>query len=319
MRLYKKLRRELFIIPRRLRIYYTPFLIMISLLFTILIVQASQSTDNVIEQTSGGESLVEIASTPPQETVIIYELEKTPTEEETNEIHYTSTQMYVSCNVNLRTEPNTTSESIVVISQDEIVTAQIPTESNSDWYFVEYGENSGYVKSEYLRTYDSNLHLAELGLEYEHQDWVRELIVLFDFDTDEYFIYGMMYTENRFKQEPESAAGAQGILQIIPSTWRFLYSDFCEKYPEYAGEIVNDPLDKKSNITLGMYYLKVISDEFGCTISDNPHAILTSYNRGSSNAQGYYRNHGTYATSYSEEILRAAEYIREHKSWKEGL
>ena len=97
----------------------------------------------------------------------------------------------------------------------------------------------------------------------------------------------------------------------------FKYSDLT--YPEYAGEIVNDPLDKKSNITLGMYYLKVISDEFGCTISNNPHAILTSYNRGSSNAQGYYKNHGTYATPYSEEILRAAEYIREHKSWKEGL
>lgn len=317
MRLYKKLRREFFIIPHRLRICYTPFLVIVSLFFTILIVQASQSTDNVVEQ-SGGGSMVEIASTPPQETVIIYELEKTQ-EEEIDEITYTSTQMYASCNVNLRTEPNTASESIVVISQDEVVTAQIPVENNSDWYFVEYGENSGYVKSEYLKIYDPNLHLMELGLEYEYQDWVRELIVLFDFDIDEYFIYGMMYTENRFKQEPESAAGAQGILQIIPSTWKFLYSDFCEKYPEYAGEIVNDPLDKKSNITLGMYYLKVISDEFGCTISNNPHAILTSYNRGSSNAQGYYKNHGTYATPYSEEILRAAEYIREHKSWKEGL
>ena len=179
--------------------------------------------------------------------------------------------------------------------------------------------SAGWIKSEYLKEYNPDLYI-DIPLEYQYQDLVRELIVLFDLDIDEYFIYGMMYTENRFNNEEESEAGAQGILQIIPSTWNILYKDFCKEYPELSCTIENDATDKRSNITLGIYYIKQIRDSYNCqSVSENASRILTTYNRGPGGAEAYYNAHGTYSTSYSQEILRAAEYIRVNKTWKEGL
>lgn len=229
--------------------------------------------------------------------------------------------MYTTTSVHLRSKPNKSSNSIAILSPCQIVIAHIE-DINDDWYFVSWDDtngSAGWIKSEYLKEYNHDLYI-DIPLEYQYQDLVRELIALFDLDIDEYFIYGMMYTENRFSNEEESEAGAQGILQIIPSTWNLLYKDFCREYPELACTIENDATDKRSNITLGIYYIKQIRDSYNCqSVSENASRILTTYNRGPGGAEAYYNAHGTYSTSYSQEILRAAEYIRVNKTWKEGL
>lgn len=229
--------------------------------------------------------------------------------------------MYTTTSVHLRSNPDKSSNSIAILSPCQIVIAHIEN-INDDWYFVSWDDtngSAGWIKSEYLKEYNHDLYI-DIPLEYQYQDLVRELIALFDLDIDEYFIYGMMYTENRFNNEEESEAGAQGILQIIPSTWNLLYKDFCREYPELACTIENDATDKRSNITLGIYYIKQIRDSYNCqSVSENASRILTTYNRGPGGAKAYYNAHGTYSTSYSQEILRAAEYIRVNKTWKEGL
>lgn len=229
--------------------------------------------------------------------------------------------MYTTTSVHLRSNPDKSSNSIAILSPCQIVIAHIEN-INDDWYFVSWDDtngSAGWIKSEYLKEYNHDLYI-DIPLEYQYQDLVRELITLFDLDIDEYFIYGMMYTENRFNNEEESEAGAQGILQIIPSTWNLLYKDFCREYPELACTIENDATDKRSNITLGIYYIKQIRDSYNCqSVSENASRILTTYNRGPGGAEAYYNAHGTYSTSYSQEILRAAEYIRVNKTWKEGL
>lgn len=229
--------------------------------------------------------------------------------------------MYTTTSVHLRSNPDKSSNSIAILSPCQIVIAHIEN-INDDWYFVSWDDtngSAGWIKSEYLKEYNHDLYI-DIPLEYQYQDLVRELIALFDLDIDEYFIYGMMYTENRFNNEEESEAGAQGILQIIPSTWNLLYKDFCREYPELACTIENDATDKRSNITLGIYYIKQIRDSYNCqSVSENASRILTTYNRGPGGAEAYYNAHGTYSTSYSQEILRAAEYIRVNKTWKEGL
>lgn len=237
--------------------------------------------------------------------------EPTPTSRET--------LMFTTKRVNLRKNPNTECEVITVLNASELVTSYT-TDENSEWFEVEYESEKGYIKSDYLRKFNQQIHLKDLNLDYVHQDLVREMIELFQLDIDEYFIYGMMYAENRFQNEPESIAGAQGILQIIPTTWESLYKDFKKNYPEHAHYIIDEPTDKTSNIILGMYYVAQIRDNYGYTsVAKNADAILTSYNRGMTNAKLYYKKHGTYSSEYSQEILRAAEYIREYKTWKEGL
>lgn len=226
--------------------------------------------------------------------------------------------MFTTCNVHLRESDSGNSMSLKIVPASQIVTAWV-VNNEDDWYEVSYKGIQGYMCSEYLREYDTQLHL-DIGLDYVHQDLVREMIELLQIDVDEYFFYGMMYTENRFQNEPESKAGAQGILQIMPATWKMLYESFQKEYPDYSHLLINDPTDKTSNIILGMYCIYYLQQNYGFdSTADNAHAILTAYNRGLSGANKYYREHGTYETSYSQEILRAAEYIREHKTWKEGL
>ena len=255
-----------------------------------------------------------------QQTSVAYiELHNSQAQVETSEPESVSKEvtMFTTCNVHLRESGSSSSTSLKVVPVSQIVTAYAVEEE--DWYEVSYNGIQGYIFSDYLQVYDPQTHI-EIGLDYVHQDLVREMIDLFQLDVDEYFIYGMMYTENRFQNEPESKAGAQGILQIIPSTWSFLYDKFQKEYPEYSNLIINDSTDKTSNIILGMYYISYIQHYYGFdSAAENAHIILTAYNRGMSGADTYCKEYGTYETSYSQEILRAAEYIREHKTWKEGL
>lgn len=210
-------------------------------------------------------------------------------------------------------------ETIGVIPQFSVITLGLKSEDDK-WAYVEYNQVSGYISRFDTHEYVPDKYMEGFNLEFYQQDLITDMLEVFELDVDEYFFYGMMYTESRFTSGSESSAGAQGILQIIPSTWNFLYTDFCEKYPEYAYLIMNDPTDKTSNIILGMYYIRVIQDEYGInSLSENAHKVLTMYNRGPGGAMDYYRNNGTYVSSYSQEVLRAAEYICINHSWKEGL
>ena len=226
-------------------------------------------------------------------------------------------ELYTETNLNLRESPTTKSKVIMVVPNSEKLTAYA-TSVNS-WYYTTYKKKSGYVSKRYLSKTKTTKYI-NIGLEYEYQDLVRELIKIFKFDVDEYFFYGMMYTENRFRQEPESAAGAQGILQILPSTWNSLLPLIKKEHPDLYRTLSHNPSDKRSNIVVGMYYIKYIRDSYNCTsVADNASKILTTYNRGGKGAKNFYKKNGTYSTSYSREILRAAKYIRAHKTWKEGL
>lgn len=261
---------------------------------------------------------IEPEKTLPNTTLTPTTVTAEPTEEP---VTYIETTMYTVSSVNLRQDASKTSTSLLIIPESVKVSAQIPENSTiEDWTHVSYNGKTGYVKTEYLAVYDESFHLDGLQLEYKYQDLVISLIEAFDFDVDQYFFYGMMYTENRFKTEPESEAGAQGILQVIPSTWRTMYKELQQEYPEIAATIMDDPTDKASNITIGLYYIKYLKDYYGySSLKEHASQILTCYNRGPGGTASYYNKYGTYSTDYSKEILKAADYIRENGTWEEGL
>lgn len=228
-------------------------------------------------------------------------------------------QVYTTVDLPLKSHPDESSDTLMTIPEYEIIDIWLDNKTDQ-WGYTVYDEVNGYVNSDYLHSYVEEDYLFDIGLEFYYQDLVKELIEVFELDVDEYFFYGMMYTESRFRNESESSSGAQGVLQIIPSTWEFLYEDFCKDYPNLADTVIDDVTDKRSNITLGMYYIKSMQDDYGFdSLSENAHEVLTMYNRGPSGANKYYKTYGTYATPYSQEILRAAEYIRVNHTWKEGL
>ena len=223
--------------------------------------------------------------------------------------------MYTTSNVNLRSGQSVNCEKISIIPKFYLL--EVTYNTGDDWYCTNYNGHIGYVSAEYLHTYNKYSY-ANIDLEYYYQDLVADMLVKMDMDVDKYFIFGLMWVENRFSFTEESCAGARGIMQIIPSTWRFLYPMFLEDYPECANMVQDNIDDEQSNIIIGMYYLKYISNEYGLdSISDNRSRILTTYNRGENKAASYYNNTGSYSSEYSESIIQAAEVIRETNTIKE--
>lgn len=185
---------------------------------------------------------------------------------------------------------------------------------------IEYNNCIGWITDD-LVEYNPELHI-DINLDYKHQDLVRELLEIFDLDIDEYIIYGMMYVESRFDPYEESEVMAQGILQITPSTWEYLYDKISEEFPDLNQSYIikENPFDIKSNITMAMYCLYCNSKTMEIdSESENISQLLTSYNRGVGGTKKFYNTNGHYNSTYAKNVLRASDFIRENKYWEEGI
>ncbi len=70
-------------------------------------------------------------------------------------------------------------------------------------------------------------------------------------------IYATIRTESEFVSNAVSSAGAVGLMQIMPDTFRWLF--------EKTGEALEDGMlyDPETNIRYGTYYLSYLYSEFG--------------------------------------------------------
>jgi soluble lytic murein transglycosylase len=88
---------------------------------------------------------------------------------------------------------------------------------------------------------------------------------------DETWVYGLIRQESRFIQDIRSSAGAQGLMQLMPSTARFMarkvgMSDFA---PARINEI-------DVNLRLGTGYLRMVLDD----LDGHPVLATAAYNAG---------------------------------------
>lgn len=79
-------------------------------------------------------------------------------------------------------------------------------------------------------------------------------------------VYAVIRTESNFRPDAISSAGATGLMQIMPSTARFIESLVGETF---------DALDAEDNITMGTYYLQYLFGKF-----EELTAVLAAYNAG---------------------------------------
>lgn len=89
------------------------------------------------------------------------------------------------------------------------------------------------------------------------------------FDLDEALIKAVIKVESNYDPKAVSARGAQGIMQLIPSTAREMQ--------------VSDPFNPAENIRGGSRYLRKMLDEFG----GNLELALAAYNAGPGNVRRY--------------------------------
>ncbi len=95
-------------------------------------------------------------------------------------------------------------------------------------------------------------------------------------ELEEAWVYGLMRQESRFASAAKSSAGAAGLMQIMPSTARWIARRLGLK--NYRQALIHE-LD--TNLKLGTYYLKTVLTWF----DDSPVPALAAYNAGPGRAR----------------------------------
>lgn len=92
-------------------------------------------------------------------------------------------------------------------------------------------------------------------------------------EVDPHLVWAVMRRESAFFPEAVSRSGAQGLMQVMPTTWTWL--------AEVRDETPGDPFDVADNVRYGITYLAWLDDYF----EGDAFLVVPSYNRG----QGYIR------------------------------
>ena len=92
------------------------------------------------------------------------------------------------------------------------------------------------------------------------------------FDVDPVLIASVIKCESGYNHEAVSMKGAEGLMQLLPSTAEYLAKKL--KYGDY------DLKNPEDNIMLGTYYLSLLSEQF-----NDEKLALCAYNAGPGNVQ----------------------------------
>lgn len=90
------------------------------------------------------------------------------------------------------------------------------------------------------------------------------------FEVDPVLVASVINSESGYNYDVVSAKGAEGLMQLLPSTAEYLAKKL--KYGEY------DLKNPEDNIMLGTYYLSLLSEQFGDEV-----LALCAYNAGPGN------------------------------------
>jgi len=120
--------------------------------------------------------------------------------------------------------------------------------------------------------------LADTAYPLEYVDEIKFCAGLFDLD--EPLMAALILKESGYNQRAVSRAGAMGLTQVMPATFRGLLN----RVPEFQGKgLSSDPFDPKTNICVGAAYLAGALANYGGNVT----AALISYNGGDGAARRY--------------------------------
>lgn len=99
-----------------------------------------------------------------------------------------------------------------------------------------------------------------------------------EFHVEEPLIYAVIRTESGFRPEVESSVGAQGLMQLMPSTFDWLQESLDGEIT-YSSDALSDP---EINIRYGTYLLSVLLKQY--EVRDT---AIAAYNAGTSTVDGW--------------------------------
>jgi soluble lytic murein transglycosylase-like protein len=124
---------------------------------------------------------------------------------------------------------------------------------------------------------------------------------------DPLFVTAVIKAESMFKQKAVSHRGAQGLMQLMPTTGKYIST---LSNIEIPGKL--DLHDPAINVRLGIAYLKYLDQKF----HGNQQRILIAYNWGPTNLSKALRSKGTPPT---QSVQYAHKILSHHTMWRSSL
>lgn len=120
---------------------------------------------------------------------------------------------------------------------------------------------------------------------------------------DEAWVYGLMRQESRFVDYARSGVGAQGLMQIMPATAKWISRQLGLGKNAHAGVV-----KPETNIRFGTYYLKRIFD----SLNQSPVLATAGYNAGPGRARRWQAENALEGAIYVESIpfYETREYVK---------
>ena len=101
------------------------------------------------------------------------------------------------------------------------------------------------------------------------------------YNLEEAFVYAVIKAESDFDEKAISPSGALGLMQIIPSTAKWIADEFDENYS------MESMLTSETNIKYGCFYLNYLFSKF-----DKMDIVICAYNAGEGAVQNWLDENG---------------------------
>lgn len=189
------------------------------------------------------------------------------------------------------------------------------TEGLREWNWVLRGADDRFILAvaEYARRngmYDRAINTAERTRN-EHDFSLRYLAPYYDVfareaqarNLDLAWVYGLTRQESRFQPVVRSGAGAQGLMQIMPATGRWIARK--QGYKDYEPAWLTRA---DTNVALGCAYLRHVLD----LLSNNPVMASAAYNAGPGRPKRWRDSHAMEGAIFAETIpfTETREYVK---------
>lgn len=107
------------------------------------------------------------------------------------------------------------------------------------------------------------------------------------------WVYGLLRQESRFVSQAASSAGAQGLMQVMPATGRWVARKI--GMSDYRRSRLQDP---QTNVLLGTSYMRIVLDD----LDDHPVLAAAGYNAGPGRAKRWRDERSLEGAVYAETI-----------------
>jgi soluble lytic murein transglycosylase len=134
-----------------------------------------------------------------------------------------------------------------------------------------------------------------------------------NYDLDPAMLAAVIYTESRFHADARSAAGALGLMQLLPDTARGIAIRTGGK-----GFVVDDLFDPEINVRYGSWYLRNLLRKY-----DDERLALAAYHAGQGNVDGWLERgldiQFPETRAYVDNVLEAEDVYRHTYAGRLGL